>query len=91
MNSFNYNSSNGLYNFLLDNGWQSINSYSELQAGDIVFMDTDGGSRDITHVQIYAGDGLWYNAGATEAIQRASPYSQGDLAEPRFMVALRPN
>ncbi len=89
MNSFNYNSSNALYNFLTSNGWQVINSYSELQAGDVVFMDTNGGARDITHVQLYAGDGGWYNAGSDSAIQGDAPkyYDIGS----QFMVALRQN
>ena len=89
MNSFNYNSSNALYNFLTSNGWQVINSSSELQAGDVVFMDTNGGARDITHVQLYAGDGGWYNAGSDSAIQGDAPkyYDIGS----QFMVALRQN
>lgn len=40
---------------------------NKLQAGDI--MVSDG------HIQIYAGNGQIYNAGYTEAIQRANPYS----------------
>lgn len=87
MNSFNYNSSNSLYSFLGNNGWQRIDSYGELEAGDIVFMDTDGGARNITHVQIYAGNGTWYNAGSTSSIQRASPYSSD--ASGGFIAAYR--
>ena len=87
MNSFNYNSSNGLYNFLLSNGWQAITEYSALQAGDVVFMDTDGGARAINHVQLYAGDGTWYNAGSNDAIHSSAPYSSN--ASNEFMIALR--
>lgn len=89
INSINYNSSNGLYNFLVSSGWQEIRNYNELQAGDIVFMDTDRGERLINHVQIYAGDGTWYNAGNTYAIQGTAPYKSN--ASDEFMVALRPN
>ena len=88
MNSFNYNYAPALHSFLQSNGWQTITSYSELQAGDIVFM-TSGGGSGIGHVQIYAGDGTWYNAGSTSAIQRPSPY-QSD-ASARFIDALRAN
>jgi len=76
MNSFNYNSCDPLANFLLSNGWEKISSYDDLQAGDVVFMDYQR-NNDLDHVQIYAGDGLWFNAGSTDSIQRASPYSQG--------------
>ena len=89
MNGFNYNSSNGLYNFLLSNGWQAVTEYNALQAGDVVFMDTDGGTRSISHVQLYAGDGTWYNAGSDSAIHGSAPYSSN--ASNEFMVALRPN
>lgn len=91
MNSFNYNSSNGLYNFLKSVGWQQIQNYSDLQPGDIVFMDNTCNKSAINHVQIYAGDGLWYNAGNTNAIQGSAPYSQGSWANSAFMVALRQN
>ena len=88
MNSFNYNSSTALHSFLASNGWQEVSSYDELQPGDVVFM-TSGGS-GIGHVQLYAGDGLWYNAGSTNAIQTVNPYSQGDsYPRSRFIVALR--
>lgn len=40
---------------------------NQLQAGDI--MVSNG------HIQIYAGNGQIYNAGYTEAIQRANPYT----------------
>ncbi len=48
---------------------------------------TSGGGSGIGHVQIYAGNGTWYNAGSTNAIQRDSPYS-GD-ASSRFLWAWR--
>lgn len=44
------------------------------------------------HTQIYAGDNTWYNAGSTKAIQRPSPYSQGDWTKQwKDWIALRPN
>ena len=89
INSFNYNYAPALYSFLQNKGWQTITSYSELQAGDIVFLSYGPGR--ISHVQIYAGDGLWYNAGSTDAIQRANPYNQGNFARNNFYAALRPN
>ena len=66
--------------FLKSKGWIKIDNYEDLQPGDIVFeydsFDDPG------HVQIYYGDGKWYNAGSTEAIGdydgRVSPYSSND-------------
>ena len=79
-----YNSAQGLYDFLEKKGWTRINSYSELQAGDVVWL-----YRIDAHVQLYAGDGTWYNAGTTGAIQRPSPYS--DNASGDFVCAMRKN
>lgn len=66
------------------NNFVMVNSANDLQAGDIVFQMTSsdssgcavfqGTGRYISHVQIYAGDNTWYNAGSTSAIQRNSPY-----------------
>lgn len=90
MNSFNYNECGSLHNFLTSAGWSEISSYDELEAGDIVFMNYNDGGKDYDHVQIYAGDDTWYNAGETSAIQRQSPYNQGDWARSNFFVAVRP-
>lgn len=80
-------SSPGLYGDL-KGMFTEVTSYDNLQAGDIVFMNTTGGS--YSHVQIYAGNGSWYNAGGNDSIQRLSyPYSDNVRAE--FTVALRPN
>ena len=49
-------------------GAEEIKDYSQLQAGDICFRGT-------SHVQIYAGNGTWYNAGSNDSIRRDSPYS----------------
>lgn len=55
-------------------GWTKITSYSELMAGDIVFMDTNKKTASkIDHVQLYIGGGAWYNAGNTADIQRFEP------------------
>lgn len=90
MNSFNYNSATAVYKFLSSAGWKVVSSYNELEAGDIVFTNYNNESQEYGHVQIYAGDDTWYNAGSTDAIQRSSPYSQGDWAKNNFSVALRP-
>ena len=91
MNSFNYNECTALYNFLSSNDWSEIVSYDELEAGDIVFMNYNDGGKDYDHVQIYAGNDTWYNAGDTSAIRRSSPYSQGSWVENNFFVAMRLN
>lgn len=90
MNSFNYNECTALYTFLTSAGWSEVNSYDELEPGDIVFMDYKNGGKQYDHVQIYAGNDTWYNAGDTSAIQKASPYNQGEWARNNFSVALRP-
>ena len=92
MNNFsNYNYCPSLYKDLRNAGWQVINSYNELEPGDVVFTNNIADGDYFDHVQIYAGDDTWYNAGSTNAIQRASPYSQGNWARQYFYVALRPN
>ncbi len=83
----NPHSSPELYNFF-KNKFEHITSYNQLQPGDIVFVN--GSGSPYSHVQIYAGNGQWYNAGSTEAIQRPNPYSQDDWAMQHFTVALRP-
>lgn len=65
-----HHGSSNLANYLISKGFIQVN-YSEMQAGDIIFMVRDGGG----HTQIYAGDGQWYNAGSENAIRRSSPYS----------------
>lgn len=93
-----------LFQEYAEKGFTLIGTYDELQAGDLAFFHyaSDDGTRDfngkaytIGHVQIYAGDGKWYNAGSTKAIQaiedyyRPSPY--GDDGRAWFVVGLRPN
>ena len=56
------------------NGWVKITDYSELEPGDIVFMDTVGpNDGSLEHVQIYVGDGCWYNAGSNGSIHTVEP------------------
>lgn len=90
MNSFNYNYCPTLYSYFVNQGWEIIKSYDSLEAGDIVFMNYNDGGDIYDHVQLYAGDDTWYNAGSTEAIQKESPHSQGSWARQNFYVALRP-
>lgn len=85
INKYNYNSVSGISQLCEAHHWKKITSYSQLAAGDIVVM-TSGGSGP-GHVQIYAGNGTWYNAGSTYAIQRKNPYS--DNASGRFLYAYR--
>ena len=79
LNSFNYNYVPSFDSYLASHNWIRINNYSDLQAGDIVIMPG--------HVQLYAGNGTWYNAGSTSAIQRESPYP--DNCSGRFLHAWR--
>lgn len=87
LNKYNYNSAYGISQLCQEHGWTKISSYSQLAAGDIVIMSGPEGGSSVGHVQIYAGNGTWYNAGSTNAIQRDSPYS-GD-ASARFLWAWR--
>ena len=43
-----------------------------LQPGDILFYGSGGSS----HTDIYIGDGLWYNCGSNDTVQRKDPYSK---------------
>lgn len=82
------NGSKSLKTLLMQAGWKQVSSYSELQAGDVVFMDTSGPNNgDITHVQLYVGNGKWYNAGGNWSIHQVAPYS--DNASSEFVCAYR--
>ncbi|MBR2711655.1 MAG: C40 family peptidase [Bacilli bacterium] len=87
LNQYNYNSQYGISELCEAHNWIKINSYSDLQAGDIVIMSGPEGGSSPGHVQIYAGNGTWYNAGSTNAIQRVNPYSSD--ASARFLWAWR--
>ena len=85
-----YHGSNALKAELESLKWTEVNNYDDLEAGDIVFMDTKGSNNGvITHVQIYVGDGCWYNAGGNKSIQRVEPSSANKRAE--FVCAYRKN
>ena len=86
INQYNYNHVDGISSLCSAHGWTKITDYSQLAAGDIVIMSEYGGSAP-GHVQIYAGNGTWYNAGSTEAIQRENPYASD--ASGRFLYAYR--
>ena len=76
-----------ILNELLSNyGWQKITDKSEFQAGDIVFCDKDNDLSGIDHVQIYAGDNKWYNAGNTYDIQHSAPKQGRDNWDADYAV-----
>lgn len=87
INQYGYNNQYGISDLCQNHGWTKITRYDDLEAGDIVIMKnrTSGGKPG--HVQIYAGDGTWYNAGSDEAIIRDSPYS--DNCRSNFLYAWR--
>ena len=83
-----YHYVSGVESELIEHGWTPILNYDELEAGDIVIMDTDGGNNgERAHVQIYAGDGCWYNAGGNTSIHAVEPYYSNVSAE--FVIAYR--
>jgi len=74
----------GVQTYCERQGFQKITSYSQIQPGDIVICNYGG------HVQIYAGNGLWYSAGNNTAIKsNPIPYSQGNWARSTFVCAYR--
>ena len=73
MNKIGYNYQVELNKLLKRSGWEKITDASQLQAGDIVFLDKSGDEHNPNHVQIYAGNDMWYNAGNTKDIQGTSP------------------
>lgn len=87
LNKYNYNSQLGISDLCQAHGWKKITSYSALAAGDIVIMSDSHGGHSPAHVQIYAGNGTWYNAGWTDSIQRENPYASD--ASARFLYAWR--
>ena len=89
INSINYNLSSDMYNHFKGK-WEEIKSINDLQSGDVVFMydANNDKSKGIQHVQMYAGNGKWYNAGSTSAIQGGI---QNNWNSSRFYSALRPS
>ena len=68
--------------------WIPVDSYDDLEPGDIVFMDTNGGNNgERSHVQIYVGDNCWYNTGGNSSIHAVEP--EYDNARDKFVSAYR--
>ena len=89
INQYNYNLPDDISRLCQDHGWKKITSYNQLAPGDVVIMSGPGGGSEIGHTQIYAGNGTWYNAGSTRAIQMDNPYSSDSSG--RFLYAWRKN
>ena len=80
--------------FLSDSESETLNFASKfaktLVEGDIVIMGNSSGGRSPAHVQIYAGNGTWYNAGSTNAIQNASSLTIGTKnSDPDSSIVVR--
>lgn len=72
------------------NSFKKISNYSDLKAGDIVFMTRKNSTSGTGHVQIFAGNSKWYNTGSTGTIQDTSPKSLTDsYVKGRFICAYR--
>lgn len=72
------------------NSFKKISNYSDLKAGDIVFMTRENSTSGTGHVQIFAGNSKWYNTGSTGTIQDPSPkYSTDSYVKGRFICAYR--
>lgn len=88
INKYNYNLPDDISRLCQEHSWIKITNYGQLAAGDVVIMtlpgDIGGGPG---HTQIYAGNGNWYNAGSTQAIQTDNPYPSD--ASSRFLYAWR--
>lgn len=95
VNSYNYNWCGDVYRMLERKRWQIIDNFDLLEPGDVVFTQKSTsdfwnlGPDELGHVQIYAGDGLWYSAGSSEEIQRPQPYNSNNWSRANFAVALR--
>ena len=88
----NYNYCQTLYNDLKQDGsFKEVDNINDLQPGDIVFMRNKQNdySQGIQHVQIYAGNNTWYNAGSNDSIQKGK-YKATDQNH-RYVVAMRPD
>jgi hypothetical protein len=92
-------SATGLFSFLITHeDWTQITDVDDLQAGDIMFttpmtnwnvscVKSQGYIRP-GHVEIYAGDGMKYNAGYTPHIQHDGPV-KASLDQDNFVAGLR--
>ncbi len=65
----------GVAEALIAKGWVRIDDVSKLEPGDVLFYAPTQAGAYARHVEIYAGNGQIYNAGSTNAIQRANPYN----------------
>ena len=100
INAIPYNGALYIAKLLDKKGWQIIDSYESLKAGDIVFMTSssnvavtlsNGRTYNEGHVQIYAGGDKWYNAGSDDSIKGSQPSTQSaDYVKSRFSFAMRP-
>ena len=61
-----------IINKFKDLGWENITSVSELQVGDIVFINNAEGG----NIQIYAGDNKWYIEGKEGLQQLDTKWSE---------------
>jgi len=68
-------------------GWEVITNFDAIQPGDLIIMNDNEGHQ-YGHIQIYAGGGLYYNCGYTEAIQEAGATSSNRCRQD-FNFALR--
>lgn len=85
-----------MYEDLIETGeFIKINTYGELEPGDIVFMDTHGSNNgELSHAQIYAGEAdgdhsYAYNAGSVRSIRQPMQKQSHSFAKGGFVCALR--
>ena len=91
-------SATGLMSYLITHDWIQITDVDDLQPGDIMFSHTmtdwniscirAEGYKRAGHVEVYAGDGMKYNAGKTTHMRSNGPVSAG-LDSMDFVIGLR--
>ena len=65
--------------------WEKVTK-GNLQPGDIMVFKNSG------HVQIYAGNGQYYNCGSNDSIKTQAPSGRGRTEnDSGFLFGLRPN
>ena len=70
-------------------GWEVVSSFDAIQPGDIIIMNDNKGNY-AGHVQIYAGNGLYYNCGNLTDI-RVNGATSSTRTKRDFNFALRPS
>lgn len=70
-------------------GWEVITSFDAIQPGDLIIMNDSNGVYQ-GHIQIYAGNDLYYNCGYTDAI-RVDGATKASRTKRDFNLALRPS